>query len=141
MMHKRLLPVLFTFLLLLAGSGSFAQTTTITDFEKGLAEMAASMNKDMPMMINDVTRLDNIGTEPGMKLIYNYTILNPHRQTRDYLALRDMVEPGLIEIAKTDPRMQTFRDNNVVLLYHYKDEKGIIQFSVEIKAGELQDKI
>lgn len=140
-MHKRLFPVLFTFLLLLAGGSAFSQTTTITDFEKGMAEMAASMNQQMPMMINDVTRLDNIATQPGKKLIYNYTILNPYKEPRNYLAYKDMVEPELIEIARNNPQMQTFRDNNVVLFYNYKDENGVVQFTVEINTGNFNSKI
>ncbi len=140
-MHKRLFPVIFTFLLLLAGGSAFSQTTTITDFEKGMAEMAASMNQQMPMMINDVTRLDNIATQPGKKLIYNYTILNPHKEPRNYLAYKDMVEPELIEIARNNPQMQTFRDNNVVLFYNYKDENGVVQFTVEINTGNFNSKI
>lgn len=140
-MQKRLFPVIFTFVLLFAAGRAFAQTVTITDFEKGMADMAASMNEQMPMMINDITRLDKIETQPGKKLIYNYTILNPHREPRNYLNYKDLVEPGLIDIAQHDPRMQTFRDNNVILFYNYKDENGVIQFSVEINTGNFDSKI
>jgi hypothetical protein len=46
------------------------------------------------------------------------------------------VKPAMINNAKSNPDLQLFRDNNVILEYYFRDELGKFMTRVEIVPAE-----
>jgi ribosomal protein L37E len=100
--------------------------------DKVLVEMASEMNKNLPMMIDANTRLDNVMATFGKTVLYSYTITGLETATMDTLAMKQILEPQILNIVKTNPDMKYFRENDITMRYYYKEESGNYLFSIVI---------
>jgi hypothetical protein len=112
--------------LAVALGGYFAQQVFFKApaFDKAMMAMASEINKTCPVMVDQVTRLDNAIALPGNIFQYNYTILGINRSQINIDTLEKYVEPGIINNIRTNPDMKVFRDQKTTLVYYYKDESG-----------------
>src|SRR5271156_6844289 len=55
---------------------------------KIFTEAVNDLNKKCPMMIDDVTRLDNVAWLPGNSFLYNYTLTNMEVGKRDTMKIK-----------------------------------------------------
>src|ERR1700744_4190024 len=81
-------------------------------FDKTMVQIASEMNKTCPMMIDNITRLDNTIALPGHILEYNYTLINVNGETVDTNMAKKNIEPNIINTIKTNPGMKALRENN-----------------------------
>lgn len=89
-----------------------------------MVAIASELNKSCPVFVDQETRLDNTTVLPNDIFQYNYTLVNYNTTDVDTLAFKDMLEPTLLNIVKTNPDMKFVRDNKVTLSYYYKDKNG-----------------
>jgi len=98
--------------------------------DKVLIKMAGEMNKTLPMMLDSDTRLDNVMALPNKTVMYSYTLVNGENGMIDTIALKNYLEPNIINTIKTDPGMKYFRENSITQQYRYKDKNGNYLFSI-----------
>lgn len=103
-----------------------------------MVNMASEMNKSCPIMIDSETRLDNTIVLPGNIFQYNYTLINLGKESIDTLDAKRMLEPNMINLARTNPDMKYVRDNDVKLSYYYKDKNGDYLFKIIISPEQYK---
>lgn len=105
-----------------------------------IQKSAEAANKSCPMMVDEITRLDNVTALPGKTLQYNYTIFNIDRELLDTTAFKDQMRPQMIQMIQTMPEMSSIRDYDVTLKYVYKDEAGDYLFKISIDSQQYKTK-
>ena len=97
-----------------------------------MVEVASEINKSCPMMIDQVTRLDNAIALPGNSIQYNYTLINIEAADISADSLKKYMEPGIINGIKTNPDLKIYRDKKTTMVYNYRDKNGVflMRFSV-----------
>ncbi|HTK82392.1 MAG TPA: hypothetical protein VL633_08890 [Bacteroidota bacterium] len=109
---------------------SFMTNRSEGSMDDNLARFAAEANKNLPVMVDKETRLDATEFGGNKRFIYSYTLVNYSKSDVDTSLFRKSMQPTLISNYKTNPQMQTLRDENVILHYQYKDKQG--EFLVEL---------
>lgn len=94
-------------------------------FDKLLKEAAVEINKDCPMMIDSLTRLDNTEASEGT-FQYNYTLVKAVNGETALDTLWKNLNPSILKTIKTDPEMKVYRENKATLNYIYKDKNGVL---------------
>ncbi|MBX3434556.1 MAG: hypothetical protein KF847_14640 [Pirellulales bacterium] len=105
--------------------------------DRELVEAANQINATLPRTIDRNTRLDSTAALPGKKFCYLYTILDldPPPTAGE---LEAMMKPLMINNYRTAPEMKTMRDQDVTLVYKYRDEAGNLLASFEVTTRELE---
>lgn len=97
--------------------------TSNSKIDPVLVEVANSLNKTAPMMVDQYTRLDNTIVLPKRSLQYNYSIM-VKKQEVNIEEVRKTLTPNILNNIKTNPQMQELRDYDVTFNYNYKDING-----------------
>lgn len=93
-------------------------------FNNVITEAERQLNESCPVMVDEDTRLDNATVLPGNIFQYNYTMINSVRDEINIPELENYLEPLLVDNVKTNPDLKIYRDNNITMIYHYKDKFG-----------------
>lgn len=101
-------------------------------FDQAMMTAASEINKNCPMMIDNETQLDNTLALPDNKFMYNYSLINYAIDELDIEELRKNIEPGIINNVRTNPDMKAYRDNEVTMVYSYKDKNQEHLFKIEV---------
>jgi uncharacterized membrane protein YvbJ len=107
-------------------------------FDKALTEIASEINKTLPMMLDQDTRMDNTIAMPDKTLAYNYTLVNLEKKDININELREFIEPNVINNIKTHPDMKLYRENNATLVYNYKDKKGAFLLKIIVSPDKYK---
>lgn len=107
-------------------------------FDKALMETASEINKSCPIMIDNATRLDNAIALPDNVFQYNYTLVSMIKDSINIDELKGYLEPTIANFVKTNPDMQTMRDNKVTVNYYYKDKVGVYLFTISVKPEQYE---
>jgi len=109
-------------------------------FDKALMKTAGELNKSCPVMVDQVTRLDNAIAMPGKVFQYNYTLISISKDSIDAKAFEDAMLPNLTNNIKSNPDLKDFRDNKVTMAYAYKDKNQVhivtIRITPEMYSGK-----
>lgn len=97
-----------------------------------LIELAREVNQICPYMVDQVTRLDNASPMPNNAFQYNYTLINIDKALVDLNYIRNYLNTYMVNMVKTSPDLQFFRDNSVTLIYSYKDMYGNFLTSLRV---------
>ncbi len=104
------------------------------NYDVSLKEEITLINKSLPTMIDDITRLDRVFIQ-GKDVHYSYTILNSLIEDIDITNLNsDMTEKIKIGVCN-DKHTKLILDNNRNLIYSYQDEKGNLITTITISKG------
>jgi hypothetical protein len=106
--------------------------------DKALVEMSSEINKSLPMMIDANTRLDNVTALFDKTVLYNYTLIGLEPASMDTVLVKQILEPQILNTAKTNPDMKYFRENDVTMKYCYRDEYGNYLFSLVITPAQYK---
>lgn len=106
---------------------------------KALVEVASELNKNCPMMVDNITRLDNAVALPDNVFQYNYTLLGMSKESINIDDAKQRLEPNIINFVKTNPDMKTFRDNETTINYAYKDMSGVFLFTISITPDQYKE--
>lgn len=120
------------------GGESLARLIQKTTFDKTLMVTASELNKSCPIMIDKATRLDNAIALPNNVFQYNYTLVDISKDSVNIDELRAYLEPNITNFVKTNPDMQTMRDNKVQVNYYYKDKSGVYLFIISVKPEQYE---
>lgn len=101
--------------------------------DKQIMQIASELNKSCPIMVDSETQLDNAVGLPGKTIQYNYTFLNMEKATVDTSELENYLQPKILNNIKTNPDLKNFRENDVIMVYNYKDKKGEHLFKLTFK--------
>jgi hypothetical protein len=93
-----------------------------------LADVAAAVNKQLPMMVDNGIRLDRIETGPGDVLCYDYSLLNMGTNELDLPAFKTNLQQKLLENYKN---MKGLRERKIELANKYRDQKGNFIFETD----------
>lgn len=93
-------------------------------FDKQMMQVASELNKTCPIMVDAETQLDNAVALPEKTFQYNYTLINMYKESIDIESLEEYLKPVILNTIKTNPDLKSFRDNNVVMSYNYKDKNS-----------------
>jgi hypothetical protein len=102
-------------------------------FDKQMIQIASELNKSCPIMVDAETQLDNTVALPDNTFQYNYTLVSMERATLDISELENYLQPIILNNIKTNPDLKTFRDNDVIMAYNYKDKNGEHLFKLTFK--------
>jgi hypothetical protein len=107
-------------------------------FDKVMVEYAKEFNKTCPMMVDNATQLNNVLALPENVLQYNYTIVTMVKDSVNINALKEYLEPAILNTVKTEPQMKIVRDNKVTVNYSYQDKNGVFMFTISIKPEQYE---
>jgi|SRR5690554_4396715 len=102
-------------------------------YDKVMMQAASELNKNCPIMVDGMTRLDNAVALPNRILQYNYTLINWIKDSVDINAFKDHMQPMILNNVKTNPDLKMYRDNRTTLDYNYKDMNGVFIVKISIK--------
>ncbi|MBN2597392.1 MAG: hypothetical protein JXR82_11465 [Marinifilaceae bacterium] len=120
------------------GGESLAGLFRKTTFDKALIETASELNESCPIMIDNATRLDNAIALPDNVFQYNYTLIGMSKDSVNIEELKSYLEPTITNYVKTNPDMQSMRDNKVQMKYYYKDKSGVYLFTISVKPEQYE---
>lgn len=100
--------------------------------ERALVQASDTLNKNLPMMVDQVTRLDSTFPGPGKVLNYKYTLVGMKRADLDVENVKKRIAPMVTQNYRTSPAMEDLRKLSAVLKYHYYDEAGVFAFAIEV---------
>ena len=115
-------------------TGSIADQTKI---ERVLMQTANEINKNLPVVLDQHTRLDTTIASAGNKFLYQYTMLNINIDALDIGQFVNEMKPKLINQYQSREEMKTFRDLGVALTYSYLSEAGIELVSITISPDDF----
>ncbi|TGK86865.1 hypothetical protein EHQ24_04495 [Leptospira noumeaensis] len=107
-----------------------------SSFEDLLRQTANDINRNCPQTIDKDTRLDNVAIFPNKRFQYNYSIIAYSASEIDIQALEKNLYPVILNTIKSSPDMKLFRENEVTLVYSYRDKMGNYIFSMEFKPND-----
>jgi hypothetical protein len=139
-------PIVVTATMLAAIVGSVAGSVAVNSMmgrgggasiDASLAKTASEINKTMPMMVDQITRLDTVMALPGKRLSYNYTLINldPMADAADFVK---EIRPKLVNGYRTTTEMQSLRKAGVTLVYVYRDEQAREFARMEVAANATE---
>jgi polyphosphate kinase len=101
-----------------------------------LIQVANDMNKKLPQMVDEQTRLDKVTAGSG-KLTYFFSLPDSVKSNLDLADFENKLQPKAIENYKTNSTMNTLREQKVILDYEYKDKNGEIVFKTSISPKDF----
>lgn len=114
------------------GKANSAEGNTINDV---LAKTARQINKNLPMLVDEETRLDlTIGLDHYF--MYKYTLLNYRADELDSKYIYGLIKPALTENVCTSDDMKIFIELNVPVEYLYYGNDGKKVTSVVISSKD-----
>ncbi len=96
---------------------------TNTQFMDALRITMNTINKQCPIMIDEITRLDSCSiADNGSSVSYFYTITN--MDGFDKSVFKESIKEILVQAVKTNPDMKILRTAKMSINYKYSDPKG-----------------
>jgi hypothetical protein len=99
--------------------------------EFGLDQFVKLANKNLPKMVDGITRLESVAIENGDRIVESYTITT---LTKNELKILEEITSEFSKKIKSDfrlnPKTKILRDNNVTWVWNYYDKNGEFIFTV-----------
>lgn len=95
-----------------------------TDVESELKEATVTINRKLPMDLDELTRLDSTSYIGKTRIMYYYTLVTSLKSQVQIDTVNKYVRPGIISNVIENPEMKFYRDNDITLEYIYFDRDG-----------------
>ena len=95
------------------------------------------INSQCPLMVDKITRLDSVRTVGDTALEYFYTLGVDGASVDRNLVISNMT-PLLSEAVKNSAELAFFRKLENTFIYTYRDAKGVVLFSIPIRADSYR---
>ena len=102
------------------------------DIGSELENIALELNKQLPMRIDEYTRLDSTATKGKSSFIYYYALFDLEKSEVNLDTVNKYIRPRIIEDVKNSPELRYFRDNKVTLEYKYFDKEGVYVMEISV---------
>jgi hypothetical protein len=109
---------------------------------KMLKKFASEINKTMPIVVESGLRCENVNALLGRKFQYNFTLTNLLKEEVDTSMIKNFIvksKPILTNAIRTDPTMELFRQQKVILIYTYRDKYANYLYNISIKPEDYQN--
>lgn len=136
--RKSIKTTLFAVIGAIIGYTSFQYFFNSPSLDKQLMYAASEINKTCPIMVDKDTRLDNAMSSSSQDFQYNYTLPNYTKEEIDTTVFEKALKPQLVNTISTNPDLKIFRDNNVTIIYNYKDKNGVFLLRISITPAEYK---
>lgn len=93
-----------------------------TDTE--LIEIVKEMNKQTPMRVDEMTRLDSVAASGSSGIVYYYTLPDTEISEINADTINKYVRPVILDNVKNNPGLEPLRKKKVTMDYRYYDKKG-----------------
>lgn len=135
-MKKRILTQLSLVGFVLMMSLTFIQCNSKDkEVEKALQVVVDAMNKQCPIQVDAITRLDKCEAK-GKELTYFYTITDD--SAFDVKTFEEIGVPAIKETLKTNPQMDTFRQFDVTMIYVYNNKDGKELYKLKLNPSDIK---
>lgn len=106
--------------------------------EKTLKWESKTINRQCPMMVDEVTRLDS--TEIGLDktFIYYYTLTNKEKIDKDIEEMKQFLTYQIIHQVRTNEQLKSMRDNEVNVCYKYQDKNYEHLFEIIVTKDDYE---
>ena len=141
---KRINPFLKIAVMLIGGIAGCAVMTTIQEAGRNKSHLATqatrlsrdveNMNKKLPMMLDEETRLDRVAADSS-QTTYFFCLPNLTKTNLELSILEKTLHESCMANFKTNSKLAVDRANNASMKYQYKDKNGefLFEFSVSAK--------
>lgn len=102
-----------------------------------LTQAAANVNKQVPMVLDEDTRLDSANTVANM-FIYNNTMVNYTVNELDVTTFTKNLQQIVIEPLCDNPSLTIFKQMKVIMVYRYLGKDGEFITEISRNMGECQ---
>ncbi len=103
----------------------------VISVEQKLLDVANTVNKTLPKMIDAETKLDSVSAS-GYELQYRYTLVNYNAVDLDTELLTLNMRPNLVKSTCSTKATLNFLNKNVLIQYSYFDKLGVHVTSINI---------
>jgi len=114
----------------------FSQSPSVDEM---MVKAASEFNKTCPMMVDQITRMDNAVALPGRVFQYNFTMINMDVASIEIEELKKNLEPVIINTVKTNPELKLFRDKEITMVYYYRDSNGNYMFKISVGPNQYNN--
>jgi hypothetical protein len=107
-----------------------------------LMKIAREINETMPIVVESGLRCENVNALPGRKFQYNFTLTNLLKEDVDTSQIKNFIlksKPILTNAIRTDPTMELFRQQKVILIYTYRDKYANYLYNITIRPEDYQN--
>jgi hypothetical protein len=92
--------------------------------KESLSQAASNLNKRCPIMIDSLTRLNNVIATNGL-FVLNYTLVTISKdQELDTIGFKQTMKTEIANVARTNPLFKDFREEKMTLQAMYSDKVG-----------------
>lgn len=103
-----------------------------------LAKAASIANKDLPIMVDSETRLDNtIGG--NYRVVYNYTLVNYQSEEIDPNELKSIYQETIKNKSCTTPMLIPYFKHGVSIYYQYYGNKGKFITAIKVSPDDCRN--
>jgi hypothetical protein len=101
------------------------------DIEATIIENVKLVNKSLPIMVDDETRLDS-ALAVGMQMHFKYTMVNTELDNIDVNIFRNTITSNLIKGQKSDKNALFMLRTGVIYYFNYFDKNGLLITQIRI---------
>ena len=103
--------------------------------EANLLETASLLNKSLPIMVDNVTKLHRVSPQQH-SLTYHYQIVDMNPTEIDSASIYKRMRPQLVSQAFASPEMKPFFQNGVTVVYSYAGSNNITLARIEVTPND-----
>lgn len=100
--------------------------------EKTLQWESETVNKQCPIMVDEVTRLDSSTIGPNKTFVYFYTLTNVEKSNSDIEKMKQFLTYQIIHQVRTNEQLKSMRDKDVNFRYTYQDKNYEQLFEINV---------
>ncbi len=103
-----------------------------TDVETVLKKAATELNKQLPMNVDEYSRLDSASAEGESCFNYFYTLVDLEKSEVNLDTVNKYIRTGIIENVKNSTELREFRKNKITMNYNYFDKNGVFVTQIAV---------
>lgn len=146
LVKKKKRNVVITIILILVATAAAKELLTVIfsppPVGQQLDELANSINKRCPLVVDSSTTLLNCSAMVGDRLHFNYRVeTDAAKEDLDTIGFKISYREEMINRIKTDPSLAPFKNNAVSLSATFYNQAGTYLCSIGIVPSDLKDKL
>lgn len=110
-------------------------------FNTEIQDIANDTNRQLPTMVDNATRLENVSIHTGKVYQYNFTLVNVVKGNFDNYNFKKNQKPKLVSGVRQMSKktgFDFFANNNVTFSYSYKDKNGNFLLNILVKPSDYK---
>lgn len=115
-----------------ASGGWFKKPPSTASTESLIVSSAEAVNKQVPMMVDEGTRLDRVVPGPGLLATYQYTFIKVRRIDADPRLLSGDFSKDLRNKVCANEKLYIFLKHGVTLAYSYSSNDGVTLGTINV---------